>query len=87
MGTSEQLSFFVETSKSPNKGYMTLIRKLKQARKFRDITQEELAAELGTTTGTLSRWENIKTTPSIYDFCCWAYTLKLDVVLDLKHHD
>ena len=87
MGTSEQLSFFVETSKSPNKGYMTLIKKLKQARKFRDISQEELAAELGTTTGTISRWENVKTTPSIYDFCCWANTLQIDVHLDLKHHD
>jgi transcriptional regulator with XRE-family HTH domain len=87
MDINSQLSFFVETSKSPNNGYMTLIRKLKQARRFRDISQEELAGKLGTTTGTISRWENVKTTPSIYDFCCWANTLQIDLYLDMKRGD
>ena len=51
---------------------MDLGNKILEIRKQNNITQEELAAELGVTAAAVSKWENGYTLPDIYMLCALA---------------
>ena len=51
---------------------MNVGRKILELRKQKDITQEELAAELGVTAAAVSKWENGYTLPDILMLCALA---------------
>lgn len=48
---------------------VNLANQLQLLRQQKGITQEELARELGVTTGAVSKWENGKTVPDIFMLC------------------
>lgn len=51
---------------------MNLGNKIQELRKQNNITQEELAAELGITAAAVSKWEHNYTTPDIFMLCALA---------------
>lgn len=51
---------------------MNLGNKILEIRKKKNITQEELAAELGVTAAAVSKWENGYTLPDIFMLCALA---------------
>ena len=51
---------------------MNLGNKLQELRKQKNVTQEELAAELGITAAAVSKWENNYTMPDILMLCALA---------------
>lgn len=51
---------------------MNIGRKILELRKQKNITQEELAAELGVTAAAVSKWENGYTLPDILMLCALA---------------
>ena len=51
---------------------MNIGRKVLELRKQKNITQEELAAELGVTAAAVSKWENSYTMPDILMLCALA---------------
>lgn len=51
---------------------MDLGRKINELRKRKNITQDELAAELGVTAAAVSKWENNYTLPDILMLCALA---------------
>ena len=63
---------------------MNVGRKILELRKQKDITQEELAAELGVTAAAVSKWENGYTLPDILMLCALAdfFGVTTDELLD-----
>ena len=51
---------------------MNLGNKISELRKRKNVTQEELAADLGVTAAAVSKWENGYTLPDIYMLCALA---------------
>jgi len=51
---------------------MNLGNKISELRKQKNVTQEELAADLGVTAAAVSKWENGYTLPDIYMLCALA---------------
>ena len=51
---------------------MNLGHKIQELRKQKNVTQEELAAELGVTAAAVSKWENNYTMPDILMLCALA---------------
>ena len=51
---------------------MNLGNKILEIRKKKNITQEELAAELGVTAAAVSKWENGNTLPDLFMLCALA---------------
>lgn len=51
---------------------MTLGKTIQELRKQKNVTQEELAAELGVTAAAVSKWENSYTLPDILMLCALA---------------
>ena len=51
---------------------MNLGKKISELRKHKNVTQEELAAELGVTAAAVSKWENNYTMPDILMLCALA---------------
>lgn len=51
---------------------MTLGKTIQELRKQKNVTQEELAAELGVTAAAVSKWENGYTLPDILMLCALA---------------
>lgn len=51
---------------------MNLGNKILELRKQKDVTQEELAAELGVTAAAISKWENSYTMPDLLMLCALA---------------
>ncbi|MBR2895277.1 MAG: helix-turn-helix transcriptional regulator [Oscillospiraceae bacterium] len=51
---------------------MNLGNKIQELRKQKNVTQEELAAELGVTAAAVSKWENNYTMPDILMLCALA---------------
>ena len=51
---------------------MNLGKKISELRKHKNVTQEELAAELGVTAAAVSKWENNYTIPDILMLCALA---------------
>ena len=51
---------------------MNLGNKIQELRKQKNVTQEELAAELGITAAAVSKWENNYTMPDILMLCALA---------------
>lgn len=51
---------------------MNLGNKIQDFRKQKNVTQEELAAELGVTAAAISKWENGYTLPDVFMLCALA---------------
>ena len=62
---------------------MNLGNKIQVLRKQKNVTQEELAAELGVTAAAVSKWENNYTMPDILMLCALAdfFTVTTDELL------
>ena len=62
---------------------MNLGNKIQTLRKQKNVTQEELAAELGVTAAAVSKWENNYTMPDILMLCALAdfFTVTTDELL------
>ena len=62
---------------------MNLGSKIQELRKQKNLTQEELAAELGVTAAAVSKWENNYTMPDIFMLCAIAdfFTVTTDELL------
>ena len=65
---------------------MNIGRNILELRKQKNITQEELAAELGVTAAAVSKWENNYTLPDILMLCALAdyFAVTTDELLDRK---
>ena len=65
---------------------MNIGRKILELRKQKNITQEELAAELGVTAAAVSKWENGYTLPDIMMLCALAdyFGVTTDELLNRK---
>lgn len=62
--------------------YKRMIDNLVRVRKFQGITQEIIAYEMKASVGTISRWENCKVTPNLFDFICWCRILGIKMTLE-----
>ncbi len=62
---------------------MNLGSKIQELRKQKNVTQEELAAELGVTAAAVSKWENSYTIPDVFMLCAMAdfFTVTTDELL------
>lgn len=62
---------------------MNLGNKILELRKQKNVTQEELAAELGVTAAAVSKWENNYTMPDVLMLCALAdfFTVTTDELL------
>ena len=65
---------------------MNLGKTILDLRKKKNITQDELAAELGVTAAAVSKWENGYTLPDIFMLCALAdyFQVSTDELLDRK---
>ena len=66
---------------------MNIGRNILELRKQKNITQEELSAELGVTAAAVSKWENGYTLPDILMLCALAdfFEVTTDELLGRKH--
>ena len=66
---------------------MHIGKQILELRKAKNITQEELAAELGVTAAAVSKWENGYTLPDIAMLCALAdyFEVTTDELLDRVH--
>ena len=66
---------------------MNIGKQILELRKARNITQEELAAELGVTAAAVSKWENGYTLPDILMLCALAdyFEVTTDELLGRMH--
>ena len=84
----EAFFFHVEQHKATEDvTYKRMIENLVRVRKAQGLTQEIIAYELKSHTGTISRWENCHVTPNLFDFLCWCRVLKIKLRLESLHED
>lgn len=59
---------------------------LRSVRIERDMRQHEVATILGVSVEAICQWETGARRPSLFNFCCWAESLGVEVVVKEKNN-